>query len=181
MNDFVLKKKPLEIFSHGELAELNENLQPENLQHDSQQYKSRKYGFLLGGEILFFENTLKREFFEKIEIKKIPLMEKFILGLCNVRGNLVPVYDLAGKYNLESSDKKQESKVLVISYGEDMVGFAMNQMLIPIDFYEEDILETDTSIHTNFSEFIEKSFLINNQTWHQIDHSNLFESLMHIQ
>lgn len=167
----------------SDLESLNESLQIDALESEQViERKQRQYGFMLAGEKLFFENTVRRELFEKIVIKKIPLMPNYILGLCNVRGNLVPVYDLAKKYGLKSNSKDVgKYKVLVISDGIDMVGFVVDEMLIAVDFYDDDLLETEVTANEAILVFIKKSFLIHDEPWHQIDHNGLFDSLACIQ
>ena len=54
----------------------------------------------------------------------------------------------------------------------------MHEVLMLIDFYKEDLQEIATEIKVDLSGLINKSFLINNQAWHQIDHRYLFESLL---
>jgi chemotaxis signal transduction protein len=172
----------IDALASDDLQLLNKNLQVDNVELEKTiERKNRQYGFLLNDEKIFFENSVKRELFENVNIKEIPLMPRHILGLCNVRGNLVPVYDLEAKYDLQSKPKYIDTyKVLVVADGTDMVGFAVDKMLVAVDYYDDDLIETEITAHKKISFFIEKSFLIHGQAWHQINHRNLFDSLLNL-
>lgn len=180
MNNLEINNPRIEALATNDLQVLSESLQIKNIQAEQNiERKNRQYGFLLDGEKLFFANTIKREIFENVTVKEIPLMPKYILGLYNVRGNLVPIYDLAVKFGFQSNRKKvDEYKILVVEDGADIVGFAVDKMLIAVDYYDDDLLEKEISVHKNISFFINKSFLIHNEAWHLIDHSSLYDSLL---
>lgn len=169
----------LDAYASEDLAALNEHLQLDAIEKgQGLERKNRLYGFVLGNHKLFFGNEVKRELFESIKIKKLPLMPEYILGLCNVRGNLVPVVDLAVKYGLlEKSTDGSAGKTLIISDGIDMVGLVINKTLIPVDFHDNDLFETDITVDKRISFFIQQSYSIHDEAWHQIDHKVLFNTL----
>ena len=138
--------------------------------------KKRFYGFKLGKLSLLLDNQVHSEVVENAEIMPIPLMPQYVLGLCNVRGNLVPVYDLYNKFEIEV-EKQHSGRVLVLGENENMVGIQIEEMLVSLAFEDFDYIEKIPSLHSQLNEHVTECYKKDGKYWFGFNYVTLFESL----
>ena len=160
---FEIDEKSLAIPLDAESAAVDEN-------------KQRFYGFRFGSLNLLLNSQVHSEVLENAEIMPIPLMPAHVLGLCNVRGNLVPVYDLYSKFEFEV-EKQHARRVLILGENEDMVGIQIEEMLVSLVFEDFDCVEKLPSVHEQINNHITQCFKKEGKYWFGFDHITLFESL----
>ena len=78
--------------------------------------------FLLGNEHYGIESDAIREVFALKEITWLPAAPDFVLGIVNVRGQVLPVMDLRRIFDLPEKGLSDLNKVIVVEYGETQVG-----------------------------------------------------------
>ncbi|MHA6493928.1 chemotaxis protein CheW [Pseudomonas borbori] len=86
---------------HALLAEIA----PGSIQHLS--FRVRKERFALPIELI-------REIIEYGQITTVPMMPSFIHGVINLRGNVVPVLDLAARFGLELTEPGKRTCIVII-------------------------------------------------------------------
>lgn len=138
--------------------------------------KKRFYGFKLGRIHLLLDSKIHSEVVENADIMPIPLMPQYVLGLCNVRGNLVPVYDLYSKFEIEV-EKQNSKRVLILGENEDMVGIQIEEMLVSLMFEEFDYIEDAPSVHSQLNEHTTQCYKKDGKYWFGFNYVTLFESL----
>ncbi|MCG3721317.1 chemotaxis protein CheW [Vibrio cincinnatiensis] len=79
-------------------------------QNNDQQYLT----FLLNGEMYAFAILNVKEILEYGKITPIPRMPKFIQGVINLRGEVVPVINLAHRFNIEVQPITKRSCIVII-------------------------------------------------------------------
>ena len=70
--------------------------------------------FMLGEETFAANVIYIREVLEVLPITKVPRTPKFILGVVNVRGNVVPVIDMRLKFDMAAPETTADSAIIVI-------------------------------------------------------------------
>lgn len=75
--------------------------------------------FNLGEEVFALEIRLVREVLEYTKITKVPNMPEYMLGVINLRGNVVPVIDLRNKFNMKNVDKTVNTAVIITEIVQD--------------------------------------------------------------
>ncbi len=80
-----------------------------------------RYGYRLGGLALLVDAGLKSEVMEAARLCPVPRTPPALAGLVNVRGNIVPVFDLEQALGLPPPDQAPEH-VLVLGEGEAAAG-----------------------------------------------------------
>ena len=80
-----------------------------------------RYGFRVAGIGLLLGSAVGAELVSRVPASPIPNAPAWLQGLMNLRGNLVPVVDVAAVLGLES-DVKTSQLVLVFGKGERAVG-----------------------------------------------------------
>ena len=86
----------------------------------------------------FAVNILNIQEIIKIQqITEVPLSKKYVEGVTNIRGNIIPIINLRVKMGLEKIPFDAETRIIIISYENRKVGAivdSMNEVLrIPVD------------------------------------------------
>lgn len=84
-----------------------------------------------------------REVIDCGPIRPVPLMPAFILGIINVRGCMVPVIDLAARFDLSSTSRSKRSCVVVAEASFEQqphrVGLLVDAVETVMDVHADDI------------------------------------------
>jgi len=142
-----------------------------NYQDDEQ------YAYMLGQIAFFFPPDALSEVIENVEYAHLPRMPETVLGLCNVRGNLVPVFDLH-KF-LEISLEGKARHLLCIGSGQDMVGILLDDMPIRVKRSECKALRSAPILPASVQPYISQVYIKGNQVILDYQHEALFQSLCH--
>jgi len=60
------------------------------------------------------------------ETTKLPEIPNFVEGVINYEGNILPVINLAKKFNLPNSERKEESKIVVTKQNDSKIGIIVD-------------------------------------------------------
>ncbi len=94
--------------------------------------------FALGNEEYGIEVDKVRTIERLSPITRVPKTAAFIKGVINLRGVVVPVLDLRGRFNLPETASTENSRIIVVAVGEIEVGFIVDSANDVID------IDTDT-------------------------------------
>ncbi|MDX1669527.1 MAG: chemotaxis protein CheW, partial [Limnobacter sp.] len=84
--------------------------------------------FSLGGSEIFGINVFKiREVTEMMEVTKMPGASNALMGMVSLRGNVLPVLDLAKSVGMVSSDAPPE-KLIIAEFASRTVAFAVHEV-----------------------------------------------------
>ncbi len=70
--------------------------------------------FRLSEEIYALEITKVREVLDNIKITKVPQTPKFVKGIINLRGGVVPVVDLRLKFGMEETQQTVDTCIIIV-------------------------------------------------------------------
>jgi purine-binding chemotaxis protein CheW len=122
--------------------------------------RETKYlSFLLGEEVYGIDILSIKEIIEFDNVCKVPLAPVHIRGVINLRGNVVPVIDLAKRLNCGASGVTKRSCIVIlemISEGEAMdIGIVVDAVNEVLDIPQTDIEPTPSFGVTIAPDFIE--------------------------
>ena len=139
--------------------------------------KKRFYGFKIGEIQLLIDADVRSEVLSDVAITSVPLMPSYVRGLCNVRGSLVPVYDMHKKLGLDAPNiSPSNKKILLLDENQDMAGIEIEEMVVSLQFDEQDIERGTTSDNEMLNGCITYCYKENDKTWFGFDHTKLFDS-----
>jgi purine-binding chemotaxis protein CheW len=75
--------------------------------------------FLLGSEEYVVPVEQVREILTPKEITPVPHTAVYLLGVCSLRGTVMPVIDLNRRLGLAASERDEKSRIIVVSLGQD--------------------------------------------------------------
>lgn len=92
--------------------------------------------FALSNEEYGIEVDKVRTIERLMPITRVPKTASFIKGVINLRGVVVPVIDLRGRFNLELSEPTENSRIIVVAVADLEVGFIVDAA--------NDVIDIDT-------------------------------------
>ena len=72
------------------------------------------FTFMLGEEVFALELQNVREVLDYTSITKVPRMPDFMLGVINLRGNVVPVVNLRLKLGMEAGERTVNTCIVIV-------------------------------------------------------------------
>jgi len=113
--------------------------------------------FVLGDE-LFGVNVLKvHEIIGVTDITPVPNTMKYLKGVINMRGNVVPVVDLRRKFNLEEIPYTEITVIIIVELKNRFIGMIVDTVSDVVDIKESNIHEShefNTEIESEFIQAI---------------------------
>ncbi len=73
------------------------------------------------------------------EITRVPFVEQHIIGIINLRGNIIPVIDLRKLFELDSVETDEDSRFVIVNEGENVVGLLVDSASITCKIDTDDI------------------------------------------
>lgn len=80
-----------------------------------------------------------KEVLKELDIAPVPGAPEFVLGIINLRGNVVTVMDTRKRLNLPLRDIDEDSRIVILEYGEEMIGMVVDSVAEVIDLTESEI------------------------------------------
>ena len=84
--------------------------------------------FTLANETYGVDISTVNEIIRMQEITEVPRTPDFVEGVINLRGRIVPVIDLRKRFNLETSEETQSSRIIVVELNDITVGMIVDSV-----------------------------------------------------
>lgn len=98
-------------------------------QDEEQEQEQELLAFLLGTEEYAVPVDLVQEVLTPREITPVPHSRKFVLGVCSLRGIVLPIIDLHRRLGLPEAAWDEKSRILVMNLGpDDRVGLFVDRV-----------------------------------------------------
>ena len=110
--------------------------------------------FMLGGEQYGIEILKVRELVNYTHITTIPNVPKFIKGVINLRGLVVPVIDLRNKFGMAEMEYNKYTVIIIVQVRTKLIGLVVDQVSDVVFLSEE-----NTQPAPEFSERIDTRFM----------------------
>jgi len=85
-------------------------------------------GLKLGEEEYAIDVLKIQEIIRTVEITSVPRTDSFVLGVMNLRGKVIPVIDLRIRFSLEKMDFDKETRVIVVRFETENIGFVVDEV-----------------------------------------------------
>src|SRR5579883_1581634 len=97
--------------------------------------------FRLGNEEYGVDISQVQEIIRMVEITHVPRAPKFMEGVINLRGQLIPIIDLRTRFGMQKIDATKSTRIIVTEIGNKRVGIVVDSVSevlnIPIENVED--------------------------------------------
>jgi len=112
--------------------------------------------FRLEGEKYGIDVMLVREVLRESEIAPVPGAPHYVLGIINLRGNVVPVIDTRRRFGLPPREMDEDSRIIIVELAEQWVGMVVDAVAEVMDVPASEIERTpDVGNEDESSKFIQ--------------------------
>ena len=134
-----------------------------------------RYGYTVGDYNFLIPESTVSEVIQNPEIYGLPNSPSWIEGLINIRGNIVPVMNIAKL--LKDTNRKSPGSILVLEKTDSnsAVGIMINDLPVSLEIGES---KTSTDDYPEILlDYINDGFNQNNSDWIEFDPQQLFKKL----
>ncbi|BDU50128.1 chemotaxis protein CheW [Haliovirga abyssi] len=112
-------------------------------------------GFTLNGEEYALEIKNVESIIKVIKMTRVPRAEKYIIGVINLRGIVMPIIDLNKKFNLNSKIEKSDSqRIIILKIDTISLGILVDGVSEVIDLKQKELNSNPTISSAISSEYI---------------------------
>jgi twitching motility protein PilI len=134
------------------------------------------FGFRVGSSGFMVSVNIFCEVLDKFQVNQLPNVQPWFSGLINLRGNLVPVFDLRRIMNESGGDAKKR-RLFVIGRGDKAVALWIDNYPEILDIAQMLPLKQLPDLPPIFTHCISGAYLHNTNTWLDADLDKLFTML----
>ncbi|MDO8907175.1 MAG: chemotaxis protein CheW [Pseudohongiella sp.] len=135
--------------------------------------------FELGDETYAINAARVNEVLRYTEITPVPGSAYFILGIINLRGNVVTVIDARTVFGLPTLDHTHNSRIIVVEIEDFVLGILVDRVAEVIDLNKHAIEIAPATSQDASSRFIQGVYNENNHLMILVDFSRVTELLPH--
>jgi purine-binding chemotaxis protein CheW len=109
--------------------------------------------FWLGGEEYGLEILKVREIIGMMDITSVPRTPRFVRGVINLRGKIIPIIDLRVKFGMEVAERTEMTCIIVVDVGSLEMGIVVDKVSEVMDIGAEEIEDAPSfgvAVDTNF-------------------------------
>ncbi len=96
-------------------------------------------GFIIGDEEYAIPILSIQEIIKPFSWTRVPQVPKYVLGVFNLRGAVIPLIDLRAKFGLQTKKQSDETRFIVMRHGDDVAGFVIDRLTMAIRIKKTDI------------------------------------------
>jgi purine-binding chemotaxis protein CheW len=97
-------------------------------------------GFIVGEEEFAVPILSIQEIIKPIEWTRVPFTPDYVLGVFNLRGNVLPLVDLRKKFHASEAEFDDDTRFIVIKVGNELAGFVIDRLTEALRIEESSIL-----------------------------------------
>ncbi|CAD7289283.1 Chemotaxis protein CheW [Campylobacter majalis] len=85
-------------------------------------------GFVVGEEEYAIPILNIQEIIKPIEFTRVPSVPDYVLGVFNLRGNVIPLIDLRKRFSLNATKQSASTRYIVMKDEENIAGFVIDRL-----------------------------------------------------
>jgi purine-binding chemotaxis protein CheW len=96
-------------------------------------------GFIIGEEEYAVPILSIQEIIKPFSWTRVPQVPKYVMGVFNLRGAVIPLIDLRLKFGISEKKHSDETRFIVMKDGDDVAGFVIDRLTMAIRIKKTDI------------------------------------------
>lgn len=126
---------------------------PTPLQKDARTYQV--VSFRLGEEEYGVDIMIVQEIILPGNITQVPEVPEYVLGVINLRGNVIPILNLRQRFGMPERAATDETRIVVINLRGRTVGVVVDGVSEVLRIVRDDVSPTPPSLHTAGKDYIQ--------------------------
>ncbi|EOQ97662.1 CheW-like protein [Leptospira wolbachii serovar Codice str. CDC] len=111
--------------------------------------------FTIDKEFFGIRLLLVHEILKPVLITRIPNVDDYILGVINLRGEIIPIVDLKKRFHGTDSEIFPISRIIVIMLDEKRIGILVDEVKQVVKIQKDFISYTTDDLSLNYSKMVE--------------------------
>ncbi|MGP1450158.1 MAG: chemotaxis protein CheW [Wolinella sp.] len=103
-------------------------------------------GFIVGTEEFAVPILSIQEIIKPLEYTRVPGTPNYVLGVFNLRGNVIPLINLRLKFGLPADKQNDDTRYIVIKHNDEVAGFVIDRLTEAVRIKESSIDPTPETI-----------------------------------
>lgn len=104
-------------------------------------------GFIVGDEEFAVPILSIQEIIKPLEYTRVPSTPDYVMGVFNMRGNVIPLINLRMKFGLPYKKEDDETRYIVIKEGDEVIGYVIDRLTEAVRINESDIDPTPETLN----------------------------------
>lgn len=118
---------------------INKQNDQQNIALDQSDDIVQLVGFIIGEEEYAVPILTIQEIIKPISWTRVPQTPKYVLGVFNLRGSVIPLIDLRTKFGLPSKNHNDETRFFVLKQDDEVAGFVIDRLTAAIRIKKSEI------------------------------------------
>ena len=110
--------------------------------------------FELGNETYGLDIAAVHEIIRMQPITKVPKAPKYVEGVINLRGKVIPVIDLGKRFGFEKADGAKNNRIVVVNIGETTLGIIVDAVTEVIRIPADSVEPVSDIVSSGHSEYL---------------------------
>ena len=127
--------------------------QRKNLLEDGKSFQV--VSFRLGTEVYGVNIMIVQEIILLGRITQVPEVPSHVLGVINLRGNVIPIINLRGRFGMPEQEPTDETRIVVINVSGRTVGMVVDGVNEVLRLSREDISTTPSSLNEAGRDYVQ--------------------------
>ena len=103
--------------------------------------------FYLGDSLYGYEIDLVQEVNDELNLTKVPLSQDFIVGIMNLRGQIITIINQKKKIGLPATQITKQSRVIIIKNRSEYIGLLVDRIAEVVQCKQEDISKPPSNVN----------------------------------
>jgi len=143
----------------------------------SHEYEQPKYGFRILEIGFLIPPEVLCEVMKSFVVYPLPNTSDWMHGLVNLRGNLIPVYDLVMLLGM-SEEPMSHDNLLIIDKGPDSVGILIESLPQQCDLSGCSVLSHVRNLPAGLADYVSEAYSKDEVIWLGFNHDEFFKHMM---
>lgn len=134
-------------------------------------------GYQCAGWNFLVRHGVMAEILPLPRINPVPRSPSYCWGICNIRGNITPVFDLSEKLTGESEFNARDSfYILLQGEAASRVGIVINKIPMSMQLNREQLIGQASHLPDSLNEFVVNVYRQEEDIWHELDVESLLKA-----
>lgn len=123
----------------NQLKQVFQKQQNQNTQTEQNDDIIQLVGFIVGDEEFAVPILTIQEIIKPLEFTRVPSTPGYVLGVFNLRGNVIPLINLRLKFSMPQHKENEDTRYIVIKHNEQTAGFVIDRLTEALRLRESSI------------------------------------------